>query len=597
MIYTYLAIISILTPFLLIFFFEKKKLAFLYIFNFFVLFHLIISLSTQTLGIFNLKLLITINTLIALGIILFLFKKKPKIYFKKNWWIILFFAIIFFQLFSVHNFYDGTITTINGYQEVENFKYHKPYFSDEWITSLFSKYSIETGNLPTKNPMNYEMPIVNLLIPYFSFVSNFFLISNVDPVDSFYIFPLITGLLISVFSFILIRSFKVKLFPALITTIFITYITNGANLPGIWYLLPYTLGLIMFLNTLIFIRYEKIKFIILSAVLSIILYPPIAIFSIPSVIGYLYKKESSKKVLIYSAGAVAFLTILALIIFVIGTGNTNIFSLVKQIITEYIFREGVEDGIPSYSIFNIIPVIAVFLGAFGYYQLIKHKIYEFVVPITIGLLLWIFYTTTTKVFFIEYPRVVVITSILIVIISGITLDQLWRKYISNDEKILFNFNKINFNTELVTKIIVSVFIIFYAFSYTSNSDWDKLILVIDKDQGIKAHPAAPANQYLTEEDEALFKKFSNKRFISNDWKGLVLGVATNNIPMNTKSSIISNNYLAFFNFSSENSNCNIRRQIVSDLKVDYAYVNKVDCPGFREISKSSEGLFLYKIVD
>lgn len=605
MIYIYLAIISFLAPFLLVLFFKDKKVGFLYIFNFFVLFHLVLSLVTQSLEIFNLKLLLSINVLLALGIILYIFKKKPELFSKKpefkipeiKWWVLIIFIVIFFQLFSVHNFYDGTITTITGYQEAENFEYHKPYFSDEWITALLSKYSIESGELPTKNPMNYDMPIVNLLIPYFSFVSNFFLISDLDPINNFYIFPLITGMLICLFSFILIRSFNVKLFPALIATVFITYITNGVNLPGIWYLLPYTIGLIMFLNALIFIRLEKKPFVFLSSILSIIFYPPIAIFTIPAVLFYLYKSETKKKILYYSAGSLAFLTVLALIIFTIGTETNGLFALVKQIITEYIFREGVEDGIPTYSIFNIVPIIAVFAGAFSYYYLIKHKIYEFVAPITIGLALWIFYTTTTKVFFIEYPRVVVITSILVAIISAITLDIIWRKFISSNTEILFKFKNINFDLELVSKIIVILLVFFMSFNYTSNNNWRDLVLVINEETGTYAYPAAPANEYITQEDLNLFKNITNKRFISNDWKGLVIGASTTNIPMNTKSSIISNNYLAFYNFSNPQATCDIKRLIVSDLNVDYAYVEKMNCPGFREVGRSSENLFLYKVVE
>ena len=598
MINTFLAIALILTPFLLVFFFKNKKEGFLCIFNLFVLFHLLISLVTQSFGIFNYGLIILINTIISLIIIFKFFKEKIKIKIDKpNYWILIFFSIIFFQLWSVHNLYTGTITTTQGYQEVENFEYKSPYFSDEWITVLLAKHSIETGELPTKNPMNYDMPIVNLLIPYFSFISNFFLIFNLDLISQYYLAPLLTGLLVTIFSFILIRTFKVKLFPALLATISITYITNGANLPGIWYLLPYTLGLIMFINTLIFIRLDNKIFVGISSMLSVILYPPITIFVLPSVLFYIYKKTTKEIFIRYSLIIFGILSLIAFIIFSIGTGNLNIVSLVKQVFTEYIFREGVEDGIPSYLISNIIPVLIIFLAGFSYYKLYKEKILEFILPISIGLGLWIFYTTTTKVFFIEYPRVVTITSILLVIISSLGINFFWNKYVEKNNRILTKIKGRDLDLKTTVMIISTIIIVFYSFSYTKNNDWSELVLVIDKKTNTIAHPASPANEYLTKEDTNAFKSISGERFISNDWKSLVLGIATDNIPMNTKSSIISNNYLAYPNFSSQYSDCATKKQIVSDLKVKYAYVPKIDCSGFREIKKTSQGLFLYKIIE
>ena len=594
MINTYLAIALILTPFLLVFFFQDKKRGFLYVFNLFVLFHLVISVLTQSIGLFNYVFIISINTIISLIILYRVFKDKIKLKIEKpNYFLVIFFIIIFFQLWSVHNLYTGTITTTEGYKNVENFENKGPYFSDEWITVLLAKHSIETGELPTKNPMNHNRPIVNLLIPYFSFVSNFFLIFNLDLITQYYLAPLLTGLLVTIFSFILIRTFNIKLFPALLATVSITYITNGTNLPGIWYLLPYTLGLIMFLNTLIFIRLDNKVFVGISFLLSIILYPPIAIFVLPSVLFYIYKDSTKEIFFRYTIIILGVLSLIALIIFSIGTGNINIISLVKQIFTEYIFREGVEEGVPSYLISNVIPIVVIFLAGFSYYKLYKEKVLEFILPISVGLGLWIFYTTTTKVFFIEYPRVVTITSVLLVIISSLGINFLWNKYIEKNNRVLTKIKDTELDLKTTVSISITIIVLIFSFSYTKNNEWSDLVLVIDKKTNTVAHPAAPANEYLAKEDTHVFKNISGERFLSKDWKSLVLGVTTNNIPMNTKSSIISNNYISYPYFI--NGSCEDRLLLAELHEISYFYIPKNNCEGFRELKKGSGGLLLYKL--
>lgn len=578
-----LATLIFLGPFILVCSFQNKLKGFLYIFNGLIIFHLITALLTQFLGVFNYPVVITINILLLLGTITYLFIKKVPIKINSkffNIFFIIIFAIISFQLWSVHNLYTGTSTTINGYVEVENMKYPYPYFSDEWIAVLFTNHSIETGALPTVNPMNYDAKITNLLVPYFSFVSNFFLIANIDPIENFFILPLLTGILITLFSFILLRVNSVALFPALLTSVLITYISNGVNLPGIWYALPYTIGLIIFLNALIVMSLDKKVFAVLTSALSIIFYPPIFVFVVPTLLYWYYKNSNFKKFVIFGLSTFLFLGIFGFLIFYLGTGH-DFYNLIKVIFNAFIFREGVEGGIPKFSIFDVIPFVSLFFAIIGLYQIYKNKKFIILIPIVIGLIYWIFYGFTTKVFLIEYPRIVVITSVLITIIAGFGINFVWEKFVKE-------------KTELYLKISIVIILFALSFFYTQNNNWENFLLVIDKENGVLAKPAAPTNIYLKEKDMDLFKDFENKRFIAHPWKGLVLGATTSNIPMHTKTSTIANNYIDVSIFAK--AGCEQKQEIAEKFKMDLFYLNKFDCPGFVEIEKGADGLILYSRI-
>ena len=137
-----------------------------------------------------------------------------------------------------------------------------------------------------------------------------------------------------------------------------------------------------------------------------------------------------------------------------------------------------------------------------------------------------------------------------------------------------------------------VFFFVSAFFYTPRDNWEDLKLYSLIDDGVFS-PASPANNYLVEDDLRLFEGISGKRFLSFPWKGLVIGVATHNYPLETKPATLTNKKFSFSKFM--NSNCEDKISIARMEEIDYVYSFKFDCPGFELKGSSSEGAYLYEV--
>jgi hypothetical protein len=167
--------------------------------------------------------------------------------------------------------------------------------------------------------------------------------------------------------------------------------------------------------------------------------------------------------------------------------------------------------------------------------------------------------------------------------------------------VLFLIKKINRQdlTESILNTLAVLFItisIFSLSSYSSRTLWQKLTLnVADQDgNNMAITPAAPVNRYLTEDDLKLFKNIYGVNFIAPPWKGLVIGVATNNFPLETKSSSITNRYFSYYEFVSL-TDCKDKDKVVQQYNVSYIYSEPFYCPNFEMLGSSSEGLYLYKV--
>ena len=95
------------------------------------------------------------------------------------------------------------------------------------------------------------------------------------------------------------------------------------------------------------------------------------------------------------------------------------------------------------------------------------------------------------------------------------------------------------------------------------------------------------------DDLRLFAEIWQKRFLSIPWKGLVIGVATDNYPLDTKPSTLTNKWFSYEEFM--NLGCDNKLRIAKDYKIDYVYSGEFNCKGFELINKSSENLYLYKV--
>lgn len=584
---TIFGLIVMIIPLSLVLLFKDRFSGFITTITALTAFHLSLAVITQIFGVFDYVLIISIHVLLAIACLVILTTRRTqinKISFNVNWPLVLAVAIIGFQLWSAHYSYTGIINTINGPQEVVNHKYIYPYYSDEWVGVALINQTVESGSLPLTNPLWYNAHFPNPTFPFFSFLSEIFLILKLNPLTTYPILAILSGLLICGITYFILRKLGVSLPASLLSILSIPYIVNGANLPGIWYFIPFTMGLIVFLlGFLALVSHQKNSTLALS-VLSIIFYPPIIIFSIPLIFYTLFKYQNKKIAL----------SLIALLLTIFFTATILIFNA-KNLsdlaisIQSLILRTNLQSGIPKFELYTIIPFWILLLSIVGITKVIRGKSYLLVSLTTVGLVFWLIYSSTRNVYVIEYQRVVVLTSILITILAGLGLQNILEVTRKRSQ----GFHKIS--DSILVGVILLIFLVVSPL-YTRNSNWQKMVMQIQTETGItEFSPASPANNYLTNDDLKIFQGIRKARFIAPSWKGLVIGVATNNYPLESKPSTLTNKILSYSDFAS--SDCEEKIALAKKFTIDYAYSAPFSCEFFDAEDESPEGLILYKFTN
>ena len=265
MLATIFGLILISFPFILIFCFKDRIITFIYLLGGSLVINLIIAFLTQFFHVFYYSLVIGLYSIVNLLVLIFFIKNRKQASFKIrfNWLVIIGFLISFFELWSVHFLYTETRSTINGYQEVIRSAQPYPYFSDEWVGVSLTKYSINSHSLPVVNSLavdhkNSNFP--NIFVCFFSLIAEIFLILNLNPLFGYAFLSIASGFIISLLVYLWLKSNKANSISSLIAAMSIPFIVNGANLPGIWYLIPLTGGVILSLISFIGFSYKKSTF-------------------------------------------------------------------------------------------------------------------------------------------------------------------------------------------------------------------------------------------------------------------------------------------------------------------------------------------------
>jgi len=594
MLKTLLGIILLLVPFLLLSRFKDKKLGFAYILGFLTAFQLAVAIITQAFGVFRWSFIIIINIAVDLIVLTRINFKELKDEIKtinlKNidWALILVIIVLFIELFSVHYDYTGKVTTIDtSYKEVKNMRYTYPYFSDEWVSVSLVQYSITSGKLPIANPSWYNNFFPNLELPFHSFVSELILLLGLNPLTNYSLLALFSGILICILVYFILRINNIGKLVSSITCLSVPYIVNGANLPGLWTFIPLIMGVICLLLGFLFISADKRKMFMFAGLLTLIFYPPLFVIY---TVGFLFyfafsdmpKKTKRNYILFY------------LFVIMASASVVGVFSYLKMdlSITDFVFHfirnkmiypTLTANAIPNFSIYQILPIPIILLAVFGGFKIFKKKLW-LAASVIAGLLYWWFYSFMLWRFVIEYERIVFTTAVLMTVLAGFGLFYL-SEYLKEIEAIK------KYNLVKIGLIIVLALFLFLAFSYTQRDNWKELKLysVIDD---ARFSPASPANQYLHEDDLKLFENISGKRFLSLPWKGLVIGVATENYPLETKESTITNQIVRHSEFV--RTDCANKTRLAKENGIDYVYSWEFNCTGFKEIGRSEEDLVLYE---
>src|SRR3989339_1548052 len=309
-----LGLMLLITPFLVVVLFKDKKIGFIFVLFCSILFHVILALATQMLGIFYYGIIIGVTFVADLILLFFVFKKlkassfpatagsrpwRDKFQvssFKKIDWALIFVIIVgFLTLYQVHYNYTGKINLATdrtvGYHDVKNMVYPYPYYSDEWDAVSLMKYSINSHVLPFKNPLDNSLHI-NFAAPFFSFLSGIALLLRVDPLLSFNYLSIFINTLIIILGYVFLRFNKMPKAISGITALFLLYIPSAANLPGTWHLIPIHMGIVFSLIGFCFMSLSEIKLAAMSAVAVLMFYPPLILFYAPALLIFLFSKSS-----------------------------------------------------------------------------------------------------------------------------------------------------------------------------------------------------------------------------------------------------------------------------------------------------------------
>ncbi len=596
MISLFFGIILLALPFLAVILFKDKNLpagrhgiGFVFVLFFSILFHVVLALVTQMLGIFYYGVVLGAVILADLILLFFIFKKiKASGFmfyvscFKKLDWALVFVIIVgFLTLYQVHYNYTGKINIATDrqvtYHEVENMQYVYPYFSDEWYSVALIENSINNHSLLITNPFDNSF-FLNLELFFHSFLAEIILILNLNPLTQYTLLSIFFNLLILVLVYLLLRISNLSKSVCAISALSLLYITCGANMPGMWNLIPFNMGIIMVLIMFIFISLGNFKMVFASSILGSLFYPPLFIFYL---LGFTHSflnmyKLPIQKILKFS-GYLIISIILSVIIYLLLLNYAPI-KLLDYIISRIFFVSYFAPFSPGFAIYNVILWPLILFAILGIYFVFKNKKWLFYQAV-LGVVFWIIYLFTNYRFMIEFERIVVITSIIITIIAGFGI-QSFKRYI------------VNIKYFYLFEIIILFLFAFYIPSYTARDAWTSLSLVEPKSK-LKIFPKAPANNYLTNEDLRIFKNIKNAKFLSTPWKGTVIGTATNNYPVVIKEGTISMGKENIIN-DFVNADCIGKINIAENLKIDYVYLYDFNCPEFKEVDKSKEGFYLYK---
>lgn len=588
----------ILIPFLLVILFKDKRDGFFYVFSGLIGFSTIFFILLLWLHIFYYSILFSIYFLIDLIVIFYVHKKvgfngmRTNLFnVKVDWMLVFILIVLLIEFGSVHFNYTGKITFSDGIREVSNFKSVYPYYSDEWSAIALIKYSIDSNSLPFVNPLFENSPFPNPEFVFHSFLSGLILFFGLGILSSYSYFALFFGVIICILFYSLLRYNNVSKINSGIACLFLPFIVNGANLPGFWYLIPLNLGIVCMLLCCIFISMNNKKLGLTTGFLILLFYPPLFVFYTFIFLCFVYFSDISintkLRYFLFYFG-ICFLVAILIFIGLFSIGPFSLSNTISYVFSKIAYSIFTENAIPDYSIWKIIPIPILLLGFFGIFINLKDKTkYWLVAPIVIGFAYWFIYSSVLWRFIIEYQRVVFTTSLLIVCFSGYALEYLYEKSKN------FKYFK-RYNLFFILQIVILILLFVFSFTYTKNERWNELKLKHIEDNR-EFSPNPPASNYLIDEDISLFKNINKSRFLSTPWKGLVIGAATGNYPLDSKSSTITVNFLTSSRFM--NSNCSDKKKLANEYGINYVYLSKFDCESFEFIGKSSEEFYLYKFIN
>ncbi|MCF7865590.1 MAG: hypothetical protein K9M11_03740 [Candidatus Pacebacteria bacterium] len=608
MLYTLIGLFVTVTPFILVRLFKNKLNGFFTVLTSLFFVHLCTALITQSIHVFTYDIILSIHT-IVLCIALLIYKRNRnsvengsslkdelksnfnigRLFIQRSWFILIIVFLGLAVLYSIRFNYSGTVDTAFGTKQVSHSSYTYPLYSDEWVGSSLVAYSIESKSLPLVNPLNANSPFINFLMASHAVFAEIILFFGLNSLTQYIYLAVLNSIFLCFSVFVISKLMNVRQSIAIVAALSVLLITNSGNLPGTWFVLPYIASLSLYLSAIVGFLLKNRLVLFGNLIASVLLYPPFIIFVVPFLLGISYDRKINFE-------KIHFFALRTIILFVVALGLVTLFALqsftfseIFSRATSFVFRQSLDNGRVSFDIWNIVPLYIIPFIPIGLYSLYKEKKKYILFPVVAGILFWIYYSLTTMVFLIEPSRIIVITSVLFLISSALGMERLYM-YVLNHKALVFNPS-----TLISMKIILCIFFAFYVFNLPKLGLWHKLPLqAYINNMNYSFIPSPPVTRYLNEDDLRLFSGYTHKFFIAPPWKGLVIGVATENYPLDSKPSTLTNNILGYSVFLQ--ASCDKKKEFIKKYNISLVYSSPVSCEGFlRKIGSSSEGLTLYRV--
>jgi hypothetical protein len=594
----FLTISIICIPFLLILLWKNKRIGVAVMVPAVVLSYIGIGLVLQTLHLFTHTIVLSVHGVVAVGVLVFLYTRRnqireyapQRISLLPTLLLLCAFSIVFYQLYAVHFSYTGVVATVSEEEQVADSSYPYPLYSDEWISIAMAKTMIAEQTLPFVHPFT-GAPYNNFLFIFQVLIAQLSILVGGTLTTTYVWLGIIINMLVVCMMCVWWRAQGISAGIAAFGILLVPYIANSSNLPMLWYLLPWNVGFLLLLCGYVLMVYNQKWLAVGACVVSVLVYPPYIIFIIPIVLVFTRAlvDAAHRRIMYLLTG----FCITAPLVFITAVSLTTTlsFGAVTQQFFDILIRPlNSSAGLPpTFLLWHIIPFIVIPFAIYAAYTFRK-ELAVLLVPISIGLVWWTLNGLADVTVFIDYHRVVSLTSLLIFMLSMHGVQAFWKE-LSGE----FSFLK-SAHVQIISCTILLIFFLVLVPTYTARQGWRAFVTKVRDAAGVEHvyAPASPVNRYVHPDDLRIFEKLSGERFLSVGWKGLVLGTLTNNEPVFTKPSTITVNTVPYARFVE--ASCDEKKSMLQKARVSYVYIPRIECDGFEIVDKSAEELYLMRVV-
>lgn len=489
----------------------------------------------------------------------------------KSAYILFLLLITFFQFFSAHYRYSGSIVNSQGKVErVKNQSFKYPVISDEWYSYSYVDRKLKYDKSFFLNPLvSWDEPIFN---PQFAFHSLIAGIAKVlpawDPSHYVQIGILINTLIVLMF-FILLRSYGVGYRYSFVFSLAFSQTLHSSVVATFWSLLAINIGVLFLIISLIVLKQSgmKSKLFSISCLLTTAFYPPLTLHHF----GILSAFTNISKKLLAIMGITVFLILSLLFVF---NSQSILFYIQNGIVFQ---RQGSEVQDIVY-FWDMVPwYITVVLIVCSFQLRQKHK--GPIILLAILIFQSLVYNFTSYRFLLDQPRLLFLLAMVLCFVAGLL------------------FNDINVKEKYKNSLVLLMvlFIGYRTLNYAEANNWQSVNSSVS---GRSVMSAPPMNRYFIDEELRLCKIIRHKHLVSTPWKTTVLSSVCEAYPIFLKSGLISKHAFKWPRGGVDNLSCRQFKD-AAPIKGDiYLYTRgKYSCDNLEFLMQLNTSFNLYKLIN